>query len=246
MAFASAHRYLTGQAIRIEGTLMIAAVLVTLAAVGGVQQNEAEKLFRDLEARLTAAKAVRVVAETDIKGSVSSATVKLTLLYAPGNKADARLKMSSPKQDFDFSLIADGKRMRLLVGPDKAVVADTPEWMHEALVKAGTRMGMVVATMLFFNKDTAAQKQGVESQLPISDFQLGQPEQIDGRATQVLHYRSGPKGKGTLHTLWLDAKSLLPVKRADVQEATKSRSVEVYREFTLNPQVDAAAFELPK
>jgi hypothetical protein len=45
-------------------------------------------------------------------------------------------------------------------------------------------------------------------------------------------------------TLWIDAKTLLPLKRAYVLD--NMRIVENYHEFRLDPKIDAKAFELPK
>jgi outer membrane lipoprotein-sorting protein len=49
-------------------------------------------------------------------------------------------------------------------------------------------------------------------------------------------------------TLWIDTKTLLPVKRTVVValKDAKVTVVESYAEFTVNPTFDAKMFELPK
>jgi outer membrane lipoprotein-sorting protein len=86
----------------------------------------------------------------------------------------------------------------------------------------------------------------VKSQFPLTDFRMGADEKVDGRPAKVVHYRLGPKGTGTAYTLWLDSKTLLPMKRYSVLDENPSTVTEVYREFTLEPKVDVSAFDLPK
>jgi outer membrane lipoprotein-sorting protein len=47
-------------------------------------------------------------------------------------------------------------------------------------------------------------------------------------------------------TLWIDAKTLLPLKRTVVTKRDVVHLTETYRDFKLDPKVDAKAFELPK
>ena len=53
----------------------------------------------------------------------------------------------------------------------------------------------------------------------------------------------GEKGAGQA-TLWIDARTLLPLKYVIGDDT--GRLTEIYHEFTLDPKVDARAFELPK
>jgi outer membrane lipoprotein-sorting protein len=222
---------------------MFSAVLVSLAvSLGSVQENEAEKLYRALEAKIAAAKVVKVAGETvtPAKGSIEA-----TLLFAQGNKAKGRIVLSTDKKPvLDCSLFSDGKRMKLSVKPGIDTTKDAPGHLHELLARGGCRMGVMV--LLFpFNKDEAVRGPDALMQLPLSDFRLGQNEKVAGREARVIHFRVAGT-EGFAQTLWLDAKTLLPLKRSLIQEGVKEGMTEVYREFTLDPHVDASVFELQK
>ena len=81
------------------------------------------------------------------------------------------------------------------------------------------------------------------------DFTLGGAEKVGGQEAKVLRYRFG-KGGGCRGdeemTLWIDAKTLLPLRRSFVLKNGGVRIVEAYDAFTLDPKIDTRAFELPK
>jgi len=106
-------------------------------------------------------------------------------------------------------------------------------------------MGLTIL-MFPFKKDFSDNREEVEKHILLSDFRMGPDEMVEGREAKVLHYRRGSKKDGITVTLWLDTKTLLPVKRVAAFEGTKARIIDLYREFVLDPKVDASAFDLPK
>jgi hypothetical protein len=92
------------------------------------------------------------------------------------------------------------------------------------------------------------------SKVNVYDFKLGAAEKVGEREAKVVRYRfgkGGPCPDDQEIILWVDAKTLLPLKR--VFDLRKNRGVvsgivitEMYNEFTLDPKIDATAFELPK
>lgn len=219
---------------------MFTAVLFSLLAVQGtVQPNEAEKLYRAFEAKVVAAKAVKVVAEGDLrKGDSVDATVKTDVLFAQGNKLKARVALSSKGKEVTFDIASDGKRLRLSAGFDKAAVRDVSNNLHDLMVM-GVSSGGTTVLFTLLHEDIKV------GEIPLSRFRMGPDEKVGGRDAKVIHYLAGAQEIGTTYTLWLDAKTLLPLKRRGVQEAAKAQGTEVYREFVLDPKVDASAFELP-
>jgi hypothetical protein len=66
----------------------------------------------------------------------------------------------------------------------------------------------------------------------------GAAEKVGGRDARVISYLWG----GQRITLWLDNKTLLPLKRVYTLE--KMHITEIYTAFNLDPKIDARAFEL--
>src|SRR5262249_2300554 len=73
------------------GARMRFALLAALAPAFAVQGNDAEKLFREMEKKITEAKSLRVASDIDVKdkregGTLKGGTLKSTVALAPGNK----------------------------------------------------------------------------------------------------------------------------------------------------------------
>jgi outer membrane lipoprotein-sorting protein len=226
---------------------MWSAVLCSLLAVqGDGKDTEAEKIFRALEAKLTTARSVTVVVEADIDGSEFKPKMTAKYVFAPGNKARIDATTASTKmKEFHFALISNGARLKISAGTAVVAVIDTHAYLHDLLVAANTRMGTVLL-MKAFSKEPEFKGNEVGSHFPVSDLRMGPDEKIDGRATRVIHYRIGPKGDGMAFTLWLDARTLLPLKRVSTVDAKAYGITEVYREFTLDAKVDASTFDPTK
>jgi len=88
-----------------------------------------------------------------------------------------------------------------------------------------------------------------QMRIQVSDFKSGPAEKVGGREAKVVHYRFGEGDMGPDDaevTLWIDAKTLLPLKRTVVTKRDVVHLTETYRDFKLDPKVDTKAFELPK
>ncbi len=77
--------------------------------------------------------------------------------------------------------------------------------------------------------------------LRATDFKAAEGEKVGGRDAKVLRYKLGTLGV----ILWLDARTHLPLKRHILSEK-RVVITETYKEFTLDPKIDAKVFELPK
>ena len=77
-------------------------------------------------------------------------------------------------------------------------------------------------------------------------FELGGGEKIDERQAKIIRYGLGKRdGLDTEKiTLWIDAQTLLPLKRSFTVE--KAPVTELYQQFKLDPPIAADAFKLPK
>ena len=90
---------------------------------------------------------------------------------------------------------------------------------------------------------------GEETRMKVYDFEAGAAEKVGERQAKVIHYRFGKGGNDDPKvTVWIDAKTGLPLKRSLLihPESEKIRITEAYREFELDPKIDAKTFDLPK
>ncbi|MBM3993646.1 MAG: hypothetical protein FJ303_05775 [Planctomycetes bacterium] len=234
------------------------------------QDKEAEKLFRDMEKSILAAKGVEVHFDYQVEnkdGEKWKWKTKGSLLVTKDNQAQLKVNgYFTDERDAPFQLVSDGKQ--LITKGAKFVVATngvpgveqggqweqkTPKKFHAALGALVSRGGMwyslfVMPYLLREGIDPNAEG----SRMAAYDFKLSAPEKVGGRNAKVIRYRFGDGGKdGPEVILWIDAKTLLPLKR--VFDLRKNRGVvseilitETYHRFTLDPKVGANVFELPK
>jgi outer membrane lipoprotein-sorting protein len=215
------------------------------------QDNEAEKLFRAVEHKIVSAKAVQMSGEMDIKGSKSEAKMKLALLFAEGNKARLSVRVDKGGQEVTMTLISDGKQMAVTVTPPgkKTQVLTPPADLQRMLAVGGARTGLMSG---FYEINRAvgrvvAGKGTPEEQIPLKDFKLAPAEKVKGNEARVITYRTASAdGQNMSVTLWVDAKTLLPLKREVVLDDGAGRMSETYDLFWLDPKTDVDPFQLPK
>jgi outer membrane lipoprotein-sorting protein len=229
-------------------------------SLASAQDNDAEKLFRDMEKKIKAAKAFEVT----FVYQVENKKTKGELLLTKDNKA--RLKVSGAfgdKRNASFELVADGRQLRtkgakMFVGSNGQSGLElggeseweTPKNFHD-LLSATVSRGGVWFTVLVMPYFRAGENEIAPDNMKINayDFKLGDAEKVGDGEAKVVRYRFG-KGDGCRGdeeiTLWIDAKTLLPLKRSFTLKIDRIRVTETYNEFKLDPKVDAKAFELPK
>jgi outer membrane lipoprotein-sorting protein len=231
------------------------------------QDNEAEKPFRAMEKKIKDADAIQVSDDIPIraiKGREKDSKIgngvskgKGALLLTKDNQA--RVKISN--EYMGMTLISDGKRLKL--GGDRGDLGDvkalpTPSHLHNLLNMLVRRVGVTAGSMIarfapgpqfkpiFLTpgeKDFDAEK--VEG-WGVWDFKAGAAMQIGGRDAKAISYKVGPNGgkDSVAVTLWFDAKTLLPLKSVVVIGIENMHITETYREFKLDPKIDAKAFTL--
>jgi outer membrane lipoprotein-sorting protein len=78
-------------------------------------------------------------------------------------------------------------------------------------------------------------------------FEAGAAAKVAGRDAEVVAFAvAGLPGTDWNVTLWIDAKTGLPLKRVVVPIGGEPGTITEVYEFTLNPKVAAGAFVLPK
>jgi outer membrane lipoprotein-sorting protein len=240
---------------------LLAAALLPPALA---QDNEAEKLFRDMEQKIKSAKAVEVVFTYQLEGK----TTKGSLLLTKDNKA--RLQLSGHfyigvKGNATFELVSDGKRLKtkgakLLISTIGLPYVElggqtegkTPKSFH-ALLAVTLSRGGIGATVLglpyLVSADEDIDPDKEDSKMTVHDFEAVGAEKVGERQAKIVRYRFGKGGNDDPKVaVWIDTESGLPLKRVFLghPEGEKIRISESYSEIKLNPKVDAKAFELPK
>ncbi|HYT92412.1 MAG TPA: hypothetical protein VEL76_27100 [Gemmataceae bacterium] len=209
------------------------------------QDNEAEKLFRDAEKKIKAATAIQVDVDMSMEGK--GVKFKGSLLLTKDHKAKVTMTGQVDGKEFKVETISNGTRMRtsqtFLPDPKES---ETPKQFHNMLSAMTSRVGLVGIFFISSKKDMEKETD-VEKLIPISEFKLEAAEKVGGRDAKVISYQAAPAGeKPARITLWLDAKTLLPLKRVIAPPRESERITETYTEFKLNPKVDAKVFELTK
>jgi outer membrane lipoprotein-sorting protein len=243
---------------------------VVLAPPALAQDNEAEKLFRAMEKMVRAAEAVEVAFTYQVEDQARKKwTTKGTLLLTKDKKA--RLMVSGyfgEKPKATFELVSDGKELktrgaRFFVGSNGVPGVEeggqseqeTPKNLHASLGALVSRAGIWYSLFVM----PYLLREGIDpddegSKVNAYDFKLGAAEKVSEREAKVVRYRFGKGGScpGDQEIiLWVDAKTLLPLKR--VFDLRQNRGVvsgiiitERYNEVTLDPKIDVKAFKLPK
>jgi hypothetical protein len=219
------------------------ALLPALAAQGG--KNEAEKLFRDLEKRVAAAKTLRVALTAKLfENDKQAGKFKGSLRLGEGNKARIDLTGEVLEMAVEMKVVAGGGKLKTTVYPAvKATESPLPK-KFAATVRTGLNCLGLTASLLLAERAADPRKEArepdLEKTLRVSGFKLGKETRVGGRAARVLEYKvtlEGGKVTAT-GTIWLDAQTLLPLKRelSAERQGLTNRIVETYSEFKLAPK----------
>jgi outer membrane lipoprotein-sorting protein len=227
------------------------ALLAALVPAFAVQGNDAEKLFRETEKKIAEAKSLWVASDIDVKDKLGGGTLKSTVALAPGNKLRLTMKGKGGGKEMEMEVASDGdKLLTRMAPPGKSKQEAVPKNLHALISKLISRGGTVGAFFVVRVGSPGAPKEpDPEKLFNVKDFTMGEAAKVNGRDAKVLHYQIDIDGKESAKiTLWLDAQTLLPLKRLIVptRPVEEAQVTETYTEFTLNPQLDAKTFELPK
>lgn len=247
--------------MKIVAMLACGLTVIVLVPVASGQDNNGEKLFRNMEKRLKNAKAFEVSFTYQLQGK----TTKGSLLLTSAN--EARLKLTGPfffgiKRSSTFELISDGKQLKTKgaklviasngqagVEPGGQTEGQTPKSFHNVLVASVSRAGIGATVLgLPYLIREEFDPDGVESRMTVYDFKAGSVEKVGERQARVVRYRHGKGGNDDAElTVWLDTETGMPVQRIlALPRGSKIRITESYNSVGLNPKFDAGVFELPK
>jgi outer membrane lipoprotein-sorting protein len=233
--------------------LLAATVLVLAAPIYG-QDKDAEKLYRAMEKKVREAKSIKVLWEAELQNQPGeSGKVKGSTHLADGNKARIEFAGSLKGTDGKLLLVSDGKQTvtqgTLMSPPGEPGPPPQPTRanFYKTLAALTARGGMLLPVFVSVGaKDDDSDE--IDKVLPLSAFKLGGKEKIGKVDAQIIEYTIAFDGKDKAKVkLWLDAKTMFPVKRHMAPEGKEGTFLaEAYSEFVLDPKLDAKLFELPK
>ena len=143
-----------------------------------------------------------------------------------------------------MSLVSDGKDMRVSLSQETILYSESPRQLESFLRIGLTRAGLEIGFLALTPE--VRKGQGLddpEASFTVTDFEMGKADRVDGREVKVITYRYGKKAPVKV-SLWLDAKTLMPIRRVD--ESENFQNVDEFRKFVLDSTINAATFELPK
>jgi outer membrane lipoprotein-sorting protein len=223
-------------------TLLAAAAWPAVA-----EENEAEKLFRGMEQKVRKAKTLQVrfdLSVTDALGKKGTVQGILTLGEGDRYRVDGEGKLFG--EAVKFTEVCDGTTTSFRDPNDPKKDSNEP-----APKAAGAYFRAALPRWGFFLSTLNMRRSGelTPDAFQLSDFKPAAPEKIGGRNAQVIQFTFKEKGAkdGLSMKMWLDAETNLPVKLTVAGGKSDWADIaETYREFTIDPRVDAKLFELPK
>jgi outer membrane lipoprotein-sorting protein len=214
--------------------------------------NDAEKLFRAMQAKINEANAIQAAFDVELKANGEVAKGKGSLLFTKENEARFKMTVDEKGKEVTTAGTSDGKRMKFAKSPEAIAKAEsdpTPKELHSLLATMVSGPGLWLTYEGEYLNGAAAGffKFAVEG-IRLVAFEAGAPEKVGGRDAKVVSYLlAGLPGVTAYHvTVWIDAQTWLPLKRTLVPVGFESGRITETCEFTLNPKIDAKAFELPK
>jgi outer membrane lipoprotein-sorting protein len=223
--------------------------LVVLLLLPAAEPNEAEKLFRDMEKKITSAKTLECDFETTLEGGAEfKMTGKGSLTLAEGNKCRMELNGEAMGKTFKGTVTSDGTNLQSAEDGKVQPKVDTPKQLGDLLRAGITRAGVLSTIVL--RGDPMAKEFKIDEVFKVSDFKLGKKEKIGAAEAQEIQYALNGTGMDTPMTVsvWVDTKTNLPLKRvmSTTLMGNKIMSTETCPKMTLDPKVDPKKFELPK
>ena len=225
--------------------LIVSATLLVAVLPAFAQENEAEKLFRSMEKKICAAKALKLVVTADVEFNAKPAKFKVTGHFAEGNKSRIEAEFNLDGTPMTRLFVSDGKQTLLRVPPPvpQTVPQPTKAKQNETMIAAIARAGLLASFKVAEMRDLVQ----IDKLMPLSDFKLGAKELVGAAEAQCIDYVLTFNGQEkTNMKVWIDTKTLLPLKRTLRSEGKKDTFTENITDFVLDPKLDEKVFELPK
>ena len=222
--------------------------LVVVLVLHAAEPNEAEQLFRQMEKQVAGAKTLEWTFDIKMEGGPGGA-LNGSLTFSEGNKSRLEMNANLTGKKSKDVMICDGLKMAVLTDGVPKKTSDAPKHLNEVFGAALSRSGLLLPYFTAYVPDKDKEFK-IDEQFPVSNFKLGKKEKVGEQEAQVIQYTlsSGAIKFPLAITVWLDAKTNLPLKRIIVtmKGDEKLTVTETYSKLSLDPKIDPKNFELPK
>jgi outer membrane lipoprotein-sorting protein len=223
--------------------ITIAAVALVVPAARA--QDAAQKLFEQMEQKVTKAKAFKFDFDVDAAEGNRPIKVKGTLILAVGNKLNIHFEGTENGRAIKGSAVSDGKSLAFRMeseGKGEGKGKATPEKLSETLTGWVARAGLFMGVEQI---DRSSPKD--PGMLKLGGFKSAGKEKVGDQEANVIEYTiTAPDAKEpAVCKLWLDVKTNLPLKRT-LEVSGKVSVTEMYAHWELDPKLAEDAFTLPK
>src|SRR5262245_7965299 len=125
------------------------ALLAVLVPAFAVQGNDAEKLFREMEKKITSAKSLRVASDIEVKDKREGGTLKTSLALTADNKLRLTMKGKVGGKDLDIDLVSDGNKLHARMDPPaESKQQEAPKNLHTLMSMMVSRAGPLGAMFI--------------------------------------------------------------------------------------------------
>ncbi len=229
-------------------TAMFVLAVPFFAAVAHAEDSiPAQQLFERMEAKLLQAKSLRVESDCEGSGGNMEARISVSLWAGEGNRVRVEHRDIEADGDRVTTLVCDGTSMCRVEHGKQMPAAET---LKTNVVAAAARIGLWVDLHEKLFRGKAPEGTDLRKDIQLTDFAMGDEEQIGERRVQVVRYRATIELREWTFDMqvWIDCETGLPAKREGVFEdrGTRYKVAETYKEVQIDTQIDSTKFELPK
>jgi outer membrane lipoprotein-sorting protein len=213
--------------------------LLIILSVVAEPNNEAERLFRQMQQALSQARTLDCVFE--VKAEVGNGNdFRGRLLLAEGNRMHLQMEGQRKGALTKMAVISDGTKLVAETGGARKELPNVPKSLNQEIVTVMTQAGgrMLARGVIVPEAPEGQEAKGKRfaDRLRASGFKLGRKEKLNERDAQVIEYKLQLEGEddSPAAALWLDTQTNLPIKRTFTD--TKSGKLvytETYPKITL-------------
>jgi outer membrane lipoprotein-sorting protein len=227
------------------------ALALALAVAPAAPPTDAERLLGEMDAKITAAKALRIEFEIRRTDKGDEPPLKGSVALGTGNRL--RFEMTGW---MTASVVSDGKQLvSVVVNPAERKTQPMPAWFGDTLRAWLGRGGTYVATgrALEFAAAPDVSQPGTEEGPRVANAKLMPDEKVGGVTARVIDYELAwdrlPTETNTARVrVWIDPATKLPLKRT-MTFATGAKGdsfTAVHTKFEIDPKLDDNLFRLPR
>jgi outer membrane lipoprotein-sorting protein len=232
-------------------------LILIVACIAAQQPTDAAELLARMEERIAKAKTLRIRyrSEVKVKGEERAFSTEAgALLMGEDNRLRLRFTGEFRSKESDVDVVSDGatvKAVKSLPGDRTLEIRAHPK-LGEHIRVVLTRGGLSMALLPLpgaRNRNAESVEEDIRSAFAVSDAKVAREEGFGDRKAKVITYKLAITGNDGTYTgtLWLDTKAVVPLKLsiAGAKGGREFVMVDVYEEFALDAEVDAAEFRLP-